>query len=339
MSALANKFLLVSGGSIGRRHARNLAELFPTAQITFLHLTQANSQTKSAQNDGFGHVYSLQEALALKADMALICSPAPYHLEIAQAFCESGIPLFIEKPTCETLAEVDQLISYAERYDVPVSTGYNLRYEPCFSALRAMLADKVIGEIYHIHAEVGQYLPHWRPHMAYENSVSAQRTLGGGALLELSHEIDYLCALFGPPDQVMAHGGKLSTLSIDVEDCVDLSLTYQRPEMLVHVHLDFLQHDTTRYCKLIGSEGTLYWDLMAKSLWHYSLHNAAWEAAPVAPFAPTWDTYKEEMADFVARVQAGNVMKVPLTESRHVNAVIDAARQSLATKQIYELAL
>ena len=45
--------------------------------------------------------------------------------------------------------------------------------------------------------EVGQYLPDWRPGTDYKSGVSAQKDLGGGALLELSHELDYLQWFFG----------------------------------------------------------------------------------------------------------------------------------------------
>ena len=41
------------------------------------------------------------------------------------------------------------------------------------------------------------FLPQWRKDISYENSVSAQKKLGGGVRLELSHDIDYLNLIFG----------------------------------------------------------------------------------------------------------------------------------------------
>ena len=41
------------------------------------------------------------------------------------------------------------------------------------------------------------FLPSWRKNIDYQSSVSAKKSLGGGVLLELSHEIDYLIWLIG----------------------------------------------------------------------------------------------------------------------------------------------
>ena len=57
-----------------------------------------------------------------------------------------------------------------------------------------------------------------RPKIDYKETVSAKAELGGGVLLELSHEIDYLRWIFGEFNWVSAWHGKLSNLEIDVED-------------------------------------------------------------------------------------------------------------------------
>ena len=46
---------------------------------------------------------------------------------------------------------------------------------------------------------VGHDLKKWRPDINYKDSVSAKKSLGGGALRELSHEIDLATHLFGTP--------------------------------------------------------------------------------------------------------------------------------------------
>ena len=40
------------------------------------------------------------------------------------------------------------------------------------------------------------YLPKWRKNIVYSNSNSAKKKYGGGVLLELSHELDYLQWIF-----------------------------------------------------------------------------------------------------------------------------------------------
>ena len=76
-------------------------------------------------------------------------------------------------------------------------TAYNLRFLPSLQAYRERIQFGVIGKVLSVRCEIGQYLPSWRPGSDYRQAVSASRALGGGALLELSHEIDYLRWIFG----------------------------------------------------------------------------------------------------------------------------------------------
>ena len=57
----------------------------------------------------------------------------------------------------------------------------------------------------------------------YRKTVSAQKILGGGVLLELSHELDYLRWIFGDVEFVQAQLARQSELDIDVEDTAHIS--------------------------------------------------------------------------------------------------------------------
>ena len=54
-------------------------------------------------------------------------------------------------------------------------------------------------------------------------SVSAQKKLGGGALLELSHELDYIDHIFGENSLTYSYNKKLSDLKINVDDFLCLN--------------------------------------------------------------------------------------------------------------------
>ena len=69
-------------------------------------------------------------------------------------------------------------------------------------------------------------LPDWRPQSDYRKGVSAIKKLGGGVLLELSHEIDYATWLFGNPISLFCSSRKLSNLDLDVEDYANLIFEY-----------------------------------------------------------------------------------------------------------------
>ena len=104
--------------------------------------------------------------------------------------------------------------------------GYNLRYMKSLIKFREILSKKKIGKILSVRSEVGSYLPSWRKDTDYKKSVSAKKKLGGGVLLELSHDIDYLFWLFGKVEWVSATIYKQSNLKIDTEDTAIITLGF-----------------------------------------------------------------------------------------------------------------
>lgn len=249
------RILLVSLGSIGRRHLANLRQLEPDAEVCILRRAIDPALDEK-------QVTTLEAALAFAPDAALICSPAPQHVAVATALAARGIALFIEKPLSHDTAGVAELLSLAREKCAPLMVGYCLRFFAPLRALREQVLAGKIGRLLHIHAEVGQHLADWRPGSDYRTSVTAQRALGGGALLELSHEIDTALWFGGEVESVTAQIGTLGDLSLDVEDTADLQLRF-RNGILGTIHLDLLQRPLRRLCRLIGTEGTLTLDLLA----------------------------------------------------------------------------
>ena len=149
-------------------------------------------------------VSSIHEALLCRPDAAVIASPAPCHIETATPLAKAGVHLLVEKPISSSTAGVSALIEICRAQGVVLMTGYNLRFLACMQRFKELLSENRAGRILSVRAEVGQYLPSWRPDSDYRRQVSAQAALGGGALLELSHEIDYLRWLFGEVSWVSA---------------------------------------------------------------------------------------------------------------------------------------
>ena len=108
-------------------------------------------------------------------------------------------------------------------------------------------------------------MPNWRKNIDYRHSVSASKKLGGGVLLELSHELDYLRWLFGEVKNVYAKLTNSNTLKINVEDNAEIILeTYSGITILVN--LNFSTKSVSRKCILSGTKGLLEADLINNSL-------------------------------------------------------------------------
>lgn len=256
-SRLINRILIVGLGSIGKRHLRLARALLPNADIRVLR-HQAGSAVPDSANGSFS---SIDEAIAFAPQTAVIASPAPFHIATAQALAEAGVHLLIEKPLSASLNGVMQLLETCQKQGTVLLTGYNLRFLPSLQRFRDLLGDGVIGKVLSVRCEIGQYLPSWRPDADYRQGVSARRELGGGALLELSHELDYLRWIFGEVDWVKATLSRQSSLALDVEDTAHLTLGFAPADdghqLIGTVNMDFVRHDTTRLCTTIGENGSL----------------------------------------------------------------------------------
>ena len=189
-----------------------------------------------------------------------------------------------------------------------------------------------------VRCEIGQYLPDWRPGTDYRTSVSAQRALGGGVLLELSHELDMLRWIFGEVDWLSGWIGRQGALEVDVEDCVMIQMGFSGGPV-AQLGMDFLRRDTARTCTAIGTQGSLRWDAVAGRVDHFDPVEAAW--IEVAQITPDRDaSYREQIKALLAsiRVQQGSNTVQGLGGSEEVAAqgadglavmrLIEAARRS-----------
>ncbi|MDO8319257.1 Gfo/Idh/MocA family protein [Rhodoferax sp.] len=322
---------MVSYGSIGRRHIGNLRFLCPAAQIGVLRTnTPMGAATESLPEGINVQFFELDDALAFAPDAVVVASPASTHLYYALAFIARGVPVLVEKPLADTTRGLRELVAKAAEHQVRAAVAYNLRYKPSLQHVRQQVLTGSIGEVLSVRAEVGQYLPDWRPGTRYQDNVSAQAALGGGALLELSHELDYLYWMFGLPHSVTARGGRLSALDLDVEDLVELLLEYENPRRLVSVHLDFIQRVPHRFCRLIGSQGTLVWDAIKDVVEIYRVATGQWDRTEF----PTLDrnqAYLDEIRDFLFATDA-TMGKLPdLSAAYDVVAIVEAAKDSNAS--------
>lgn len=262
------KRALVAGfGSIGERHFRLLRDALPATDIRVLRRPESLPTA--------GVLYDLEDACNFAPEVAIISNPAPFHLETATALANAGTHLLVEKPISNDTNGVGDLISLCSDKNRILQVGYNLRFLEAVQRFRSKIKSGTIGDVQVVRCEIGQFLPDWRPGKDYRQSVSARSDLGGGALLELSHEIDLLNWIFGDIAWIRAWTGRLSQLEIDVEDCVMLQMGFSSGAV-GQAGMDFLRRDATRSCIAIGSKGTLKWDAAAGCVSHYDAETGEW---------------------------------------------------------------
>jgi len=253
-------------GSIGRRHLANLRYMHPKEEI---YAVSASGINKDIPADISG-IVSIEQLISSNPKYVIIASPASFHVSAAQDLLAHQIPVLIEKPLAHDSVSGALLQRYCNDHKTTtVAVGYCLRFMQSSRAVKEFLETNSLGKIYNVSSIVGQYLPSWRPATDFKESVSAQKKLGGGALLELSHELDYLQWLLG--DLTLQHSYLRNSLEfdLDVEDIADLILTTSTG-VHINVHLDFVQKTMQRKCQIIGENGRVDWDLIENSVIYYN---------------------------------------------------------------------
>lgn len=319
-------FLIVSLGSIGARHLRNLRLLEPDAEIAVLRRASSGAQTVEHADQV---IHSVEEAIAFAPLAAVIASPAPQHIPFAARLAEAGVHLLIEKPLSADLEGCESLIRLCRERKLSLAVGYNLRFLPSLRATRDIVLSGEVGEVFSMRVDVGQYLPDWRKGVDYRQGVSARKELGGGVLLELSHEIDYVLWMFGMPNKVTALGGRSGQLESDVEDIVEVILEYEAPRRIVSVHLDMLQRRPFRRCRAVGTRGSVSWDGIADRVEVDNLQADHPVSKLGVALADKNRMYQDELSDFLASIESGGSPMCGGEAGLATLLVVDAVRRSL----------
>ncbi len=331
---LIERLLIVGYGSIGQRHLRIARGLLPSADIRVLRHRKCDFVPEYAN----GCMSNLADVWSFAPQAAVIASPSTFHMQIAHPLAEAGIHLLIEKPLADSIQSVPQTLGSCAAHGTVLITAYNLRFLPSLQFYRQSVHSGFIGKLLSVHCECGQYLPSWRPGIDYRRGVSASRVLGGGVLLELSHEFDYLSWIFGRIEWVNAWLGKQSSLEIDVEDTAHLVLGFQssqQAQLVATLNLDSVRHDTTRRCVAIGEKGSLQWDAARGTVKLWLEGESDWSVlyqnAPDRDFSYTaqWESFLRSVA---GEEISGNVSGASLQEALAVLHVVEAARTSALKK-------
>lgn len=337
-----HRVLIVGYGSIGQRHLRIVRESLPDAKIMVFRHRPATTVPEMANLV----TSSIDDALSFAPEVAIVANPAPFHLGIAKELAGLGCHLLIEKPISDKSDDALDFLEAVRAKGLICQVGYNLRYLPSLSQFRDLINEGLVGQPLSVRCEIGNYLPNWRPDTDYRIGVSARSDLGGGVLFELSHEIDYLRWIFGEVEWVRSWVGNVSNLDIDVEDNVHLILGFKsngfNKPVIANLNMDFIRHDTTRNCNVIGTEGSLRWNGLNGVIDIYKSGGDSWEEYVVMPhhrddsYRFQWEVFLNSIAESKSSLISGkagfSVLKI--IEAAKISAHNNGAQETLSLSNI-----
>jgi predicted dehydrogenase len=306
---------LVGMGSIGRRHAECLRSL----GIDRLYALRSGKGLKSCHGFDFvTDVRTFDELTEHNPAGVVVANPTAIHSETALPFLKSGIPVLIEKPVDSSVVKANRLL--ASRDDVKVA--YCMRFHPLFKKLGQLLADGAIGQPYKVSVRRGYYLPSWHVQMDYRREYAALRSLGGGVLRTLSHELDMVVKLFGRIERVVGSTDKVSELELDVEDCAFFSCRTATGVRAVF-DIDFLCPENRNELEIIGVAGMIRTDFTRNTTDVFGKDGTkklSWQS-PADSLAVM---YMQQMQDFLGFIATGNSANATVEEAIHEVQVMEA---------------
>ena len=323
------RFLIVGFGSIGKRHFDNLKQL-GNVEVSILSRRNLNLPDTRVYS-------SVEEACRESFDAVIIANETSLHIPTAIKFAEKEYNLFIEKPLSHTFKNVDRLVDLVSQHNLKVMTGCNMRFHPVISSAEGLIREHRIGRTISARAEVGQYLPDWRPERDYRNSYSASKERGGGVILDLIHELDYTCWFFGDVSKIFSMSGKRSDLEIKTEDIAEILMEFEN-SIIAEVHLDYIQRRPSRNFKIVGTSGTICADLTSNKVEIFDIANHNWEVVNLDTGFDRNKMYLDEMKHFVKYIQ-GKITEpmISLRDGVKVLQIALAAKESALTGKVIDI--
>lgn len=326
------KYLIAGLGSVGRRHMRNLIALGET-DIVLLRTRKATLPDDELA--GYPVETDIHEALKIhKPDAVIVSNPTALHLDIAIPAAQAGCDILLEKPISHSMERLDELQKAVQKNDIKVLVAFQFRFHPSLIKVKELITSNEIGRIISADVHFGEYLPAWHPWEDYRISYAARADMGGGVVATQCHSLDYLPWLLGEKvESVFGCTAKLSDLEIDVEDTAKIALCFAGGA-LASLHLDFNQQPPEHHFTIVGTNGTIKWNLADGAVKMYQPEKKDWAQYPLST---SWERnvmFMEQIKHF-ADVVKGNVNpSCTLEDGLRVQKLVEAIHKSQATKRL-----
>lgn len=304
--------LVIGCGSIGCRHIGNLIAV----EEPVVACDQSEKQLKeTCERFGIKGNPNIEECFGLTAagSAAFICTPANSHAYYARKCLSAGYDLFIEKPLSDAVEGLAEVARLAEQKQLITMVGCNMRFDCGLQRVKRYLDDGILGRLFGIRAEFGYDLRKWRQGTDYRDNYAVNREQGGGIILDGIHEFDYVCWLLNAiPEKSRSIAAISGDLETETEDICAVVCRF--PDRVIgEIHVDCLQREYTRTCRVTGEKGAIEWDF-AKSSVTLSLKDSGVE--DIFCYADRFDVntmYSNELTHFLRccdkRRQSGNSIK------------------------------
>ena len=234
------KTLIIGFGSIGKKHFLALRGL--KCEVAVL--------SKSCEKNEFeGQKFTLfrnfSEIQPNEFELFIIANITTSHFKTLKTIDKAvqNKIILVEKPVFERFKP------YKSNQN-KIIVAYLLRFNPILIALKGLLKEGIKNgeKPYFASFECHSYLPNWRD-LDYTKNYSAKKELGGGVVLDLSHELDLAFWLFEKLRLEFAQIAKISELKINSDDFSFFALK-SKDKTKIHITLSYFSKFNSRQIRI-----------------------------------------------------------------------------------------
>ncbi|EAJ7433219.1 Gfo/Idh/MocA family oxidoreductase [Campylobacter coli] len=252
------KVLIIGFGSIGKKHFLALNELGFLVDVLSKSYEFSHFEGKN-----FRLFKDLEELNLEDYDLFIIANITTSHFKTLE---------FLDQNAKEKIILVEKPLFQKDMEFIPsknnqIYIAYLLRFHPMIQDLKQLIDEK---EAYFAKFICNSYLPNWRK-LDYRQNYSAKKELGGGVMLDLSHEIDLAFYFFKDLSLNFSQNLKISELEITSDDFTFLALSAKNTQ--IHIELDYFSKLNQRKILFHTKENSFEADLVHNKLNIYDKTN------------------------------------------------------------------
>ncbi len=247
--------LIVGRGSIAQKHKLNI-ESFNMSVTLLSEIIKNDINNEDLILDSFRkslHAF----------DAVVIANSTHKHFTYAAEAIKQDKKIYLEKPPCLKLDEIKKLLKLYKKSNSLIAIGFQMRFSNGLIKLKNLI-EKNKSEIISFDIHVGQTLRNWRDGGIIIDRYYSDRNKGGGALYELSHEIDLAIWMFGMPNNFTYVNSNLLHKNMNIDDYFHSIWEYD--EICGVVHLDMIDPSYKRHVEVNFNKYKLIWNIENDSL-------------------------------------------------------------------------
>lgn len=318
---------IIGAGRIGKLHAENLTYRIPNTEVVGIAdvMLEAAQQTAAKLKIPYADAHYQDLLSNPQIDVIVICSSTDTHSQIIQEAAAAGKHIFCEKPIDFDLARIDATLAAVDVAGVQFQVGFNRRFDPNHSRVRAAVQNGEIGTPHRLHIISRDPAP---PPIEYIKS-------SGGIFLDMMiHDFDMARFLIGSEvSEIYTQAGVMIDPEIGAAGDVDTAVVMLRFENGVIGTIENSRQSVYGYdqrLEVFGSGGAVMTENQYPNRVLFSTAASVRRDRPLHFFIERYgESYVQEMLAFVAAITENKSVPVSGADGRAPVVIGLAAKKSL----------